>query len=357
MFFFYSLFRWAILCLGWHRNVRSFSPDELGHMSLNTNVYSTLNLNSSAGKTSRPNVTNTDRNITSNNLARFLAWGLPAFQTAAVIVARLVDADELLGKFLCVCLAARKSKNIFLGACYVGNQSDKGLQILVATPLFCYWIFGSMNLASGYLVYRRNKDILRNTNSASIKQLLQTKCCISGIFLFVYCLPFALLLLAVIYEFANIDVWINESPYSQAPIWPFLTRAFMEMLLGIICSISILGPKIPSLYKYQISAAPAKIQEPSVRVVQKSNDQKPSRVTTKSCSNSSYHTVNELKYTAIRSKKHGQYKISTSQTTHNSSSRGIVSQGHLHLKMNTLSKACAGHNGNTLRHLGDETIL
>lgn len=41
---------------------------------------------------------NVNLTIMQSNLASFIAWGLPAFQTAAVIVARLVDADELIGK-------------------------------------------------------------------------------------------------------------------------------------------------------------------------------------------------------------------------------------------------------------------
>lgn len=32
-------------------------------------------------------------------LAKFTAWGIPALQTVAVLVARFVDADELLGEF------------------------------------------------------------------------------------------------------------------------------------------------------------------------------------------------------------------------------------------------------------------
>lgn len=92
------LSRWAILCLGWHRNVRRVSPDSLGHVTLGMNSYPTFNSNNGITKGSRTNSGKTENNITTSNLARFLAWGLPAFQTAAVIVARLVDADELLGK-------------------------------------------------------------------------------------------------------------------------------------------------------------------------------------------------------------------------------------------------------------------
>lgn len=74
------------------------SPDSLGHVTLGLNSYPTFNSNSGITKGPRSNSGNIENSITSSNLARFLAWGLPAFQTAAVIVARLVDADELLGK-------------------------------------------------------------------------------------------------------------------------------------------------------------------------------------------------------------------------------------------------------------------
>ncbi|XP_012162964.1 frizzled-4 [Ceratitis capitata] len=243
-FFMASCAWWAILCLTWHRDVRRIDPEDLECFSTESSTTFT-NLNNSTAR--RGHLTNNNKrdenlSIMQSNLASFMAWGLPAFQTAAVIVARLVDADEL------------------IGSCFVGNQSDKGLQILVATPLFCYWIFGSMNLGSGYLVYRRYKAILKSTSSPMMKQHFRTKCPSYdfGTFLFIYCVPCALLLISVIYEFANIDIWLNIPPYLVAtegfttPMWPFLTRAFMEILLGIICFAWLLGPKISMMYKQQL---------------------------------------------------------------------------------------------------------
>ncbi|XP_017484612.1 PREDICTED: frizzled-4 [Rhagoletis zephyria] len=236
-FFMASCAWWAILCLTWHRDVRRINPDELENYSIDNSATWV--------RKSRPaNIEKRNENlaIMESNFASFAAWGLPAFQTAAVIVARLVDADEL------------------LGACFVGNQSDKGLQILVATPLFCYWIFGTMNLGSGYLVYRRYKSILKNMSTHIIKQQLETKCPSYdfGKFLFIYCIPCALLLFAAIYEFANIDIWLNIPAYLVAsegfttPMWPFLTKAFMEITLGIICFAWFLGPRISVIYKQQV---------------------------------------------------------------------------------------------------------
>lgn len=117
-----------------------------------------------------------------------------------------------------------------------------------------------MNLGSGYLVYRRYRSILKNMSSRSMKQQLETKCPSYdlGTFLFIYCIPCALLLFSVIYEFANIDIWLNIPPYLVAskgfttPMWPFLTKAFMEITLGIICFAWFLGPRISAIYKQQL---------------------------------------------------------------------------------------------------------
>ncbi|XP_075155586.1 frizzled 4 [Haematobia irritans] len=274
---------WAILCLGWHRDVRRNSQDTINSLNAG-DVYNNVNTSSVTMKSYRgKNVYKTNGNITTSNLAKFMAWGLPAFQTAAVIVARIIDADEL------------------LGTCFVGNQSEKGLQILVATPLFCYWIFGSMNLASGYLVHRRNKEIVHTTDSL----MLQNKCNISGSFLIMYCLPFATLLMAVIYEFANIDVWINLSPYiasrkpfivyRETPMWPFMTKTFMELLLPIICSAWILVPKVLSIYKNRVpkfsKSKTSSIKTPSVQAQSYVGNSLQS--TSKSYSTVSYQSVRQ----------------------------------------------------------------
>lgn len=95
---FFFTCRWAVLCLGWHRDVRRNSPELMTHMSIGGNSCITANTSNGTLKTYRTYLYKTDNSITSSNLARFLAWGLPAFQTVAVIVARIIDADELLGK-------------------------------------------------------------------------------------------------------------------------------------------------------------------------------------------------------------------------------------------------------------------
>ncbi|KAM8719534.1 hypothetical protein ACLKA7_005725 [Drosophila subpalustris] len=270
---------WAILCLGWHRDIRRNSPDTKGHIALPAKRHG-------AGGGAGINSGNTaQQDLARNNFVCFVAWGLPAFQTAAVIAMRLVDADEL------------------LGACFVGNQSDKALQVLVATPIFCYWIFGSMNLISGYLVHCRNKEILRNSNALSLQQQLQLSAHSSsgiGIFLFLYGTACALLLLAVIYEFANIDVWLSarRNAANATPLWPYLMRAFMELMLGICCYAWLLGPSISSMYKRQLTTRPLKQTALGAAVEQRSHPQQidaqsSSRGSHLACSSTvvSYHSV------------------------------------------------------------------
>lgn len=69
--------RWAILCLKWHFTVRLARND--------------------AALTDPPGDKNKGEAYSS--LTQLAAWGLPALQTVAVLVARLVDADELLGNY------------------------------------------------------------------------------------------------------------------------------------------------------------------------------------------------------------------------------------------------------------------
>ncbi|KAM7350585.1 frizzled 4 isoform 3-T3 [Cochliomyia hominivorax] len=104
---------WAVLCLGWHRDVRRVSPDSLGHITLGSSVYPTLSTVTSISKITRNNSAKLEKNITSSNFARFFAWGLPAFQTAAAIVARLVDADELLGIICYACILGPKISSMY----------------------------------------------------------------------------------------------------------------------------------------------------------------------------------------------------------------------------------------------------
>lgn len=91
IYFLLCISRWAILCLKWHFTVRLARND--------------------AALTDPPGDKNKGEAYSS--LTQLAAWGLPALQTVAVLVARLVDADELLGNydeccFLYVCFASLK---------------------------------------------------------------------------------------------------------------------------------------------------------------------------------------------------------------------------------------------------------
>ncbi|XP_061389974.1 frizzled-4 [Musca vetustissima] len=327
---------WAILSLGWHRDVRRNSPDTINQISLDGNAYTNHNGGNSKMKTYRANSNKADDSIITSNLARFLAWGLPAFQTAAVIVARIIDADEL------------------LGACFVGNQSDKGLQILVATPLFCYWIFGSMNLASGFLVHRRNKDIANESNSTHLRLLIQYKYSISGSFLFMYCVPCVLLLLAVIYEFANIDVWLSLSNINEAtPMWPFMTRAFMELLLAIIAFSWILVPKLSLMYKgHMIKSNKTKIVGvPPIHNSIHTTNNISCRSSGKTYSTVSYQSVRQSKNT---NQQHQSSAILLKHPPYSSIGRGkSIQKSSVHTPINSPVKKTS----HAFQLFNDETIL
>ncbi|XP_055684161.1 frizzled-4-like [Lutzomyia longipalpis] len=199
---------WAILCFYWHLAVRRTRMENLterpGQLKFRTDSYSSL--------------------------TQLTAWGVPALQTVAVLVSRYVDADEL------------------LGACYVGNQSDRALRLLVAMPLFCCWCSGSVNLFVGYLMRRRKPEIPPLRPMPEHMDGM-------GRFLFVYCIPSGLLMIAVFYEFANRDLWLNVQPSMEpaaaikAPMWPFMMKAFMELLLGVLASAWALGPRAVTMWK------------------------------------------------------------------------------------------------------------
>lgn len=144
------------------------------------------------------------------------------------------------------------------GSCFVGNQSDKALRLLVAMPLFCFWIFGSVNLFVGYLLRPQqcgSQPVAMKKGQRS-NYLTEESMDGMGTFLFSYCVPSALLMISVFYEFANRDLWLNvpqpsSEPVSavKAPMSPFMMRAFMELLLGVIASAWALGPRAINFWK------------------------------------------------------------------------------------------------------------
>lgn len=139
----------------------------------------------------------------------------------------------------------------------MGNQSDKALRLLVAMPLFCYWIIGSVNLFIGYLLRPQqfcgsSPQVKKGGNQRQLPEPMDGM----GTFLFTYCVPSALLMISVFYEFANRDLWLNLPQPSlepasavKAPMWPFMMRAFMELLLGVIASAWALGPRAITFWR------------------------------------------------------------------------------------------------------------
>ena len=82
------------MCLKWHFAVRRSRCDPMADIS---SVHSA---SATGGVTSNDKNKVVSKPIESyNSLTQLAAWGLPAIQTVAVLVARLVDADELLGKY------------------------------------------------------------------------------------------------------------------------------------------------------------------------------------------------------------------------------------------------------------------
>lgn len=139
-------------------------------------------------------------------------------------------------------------------------------------PLFCYWIFGSVNLFAGYLVQRRDRHhhshhphpaLASTTTATSVAASPASNSTTTiggmGVFLFIYSIPCAALMVAVFYEFANRDIWLNEPPPAaaggvraaavKAAMWPFLLRAFMELLVGVLASSWVLGPRVSTVWR------------------------------------------------------------------------------------------------------------
>lgn len=81
----------------WHRGIRRTRID----FNEPTIIGSTNGIGNSKANNGSVAITNKKVNTECfSNLAQLAAWGLPAVQTVAVLIARVVDADELLGKSL-----------------------------------------------------------------------------------------------------------------------------------------------------------------------------------------------------------------------------------------------------------------
>jgi hypothetical protein len=119
--------------------------------------------------------------------------------------------------------------------CYVGNQSDKALLLLVAIPSLSFWMISCGYLLTGYL---RKKSLKNLKIPAHINGL--------GTFLMIYNVPSALLLLSMFYQFGNRENWLIllDSTYQgsqTAPLWLYISHSFLELLLGVLASSWAIG--------------------------------------------------------------------------------------------------------------------
>uniref|UniRef100_A0A182F5Q8 Frizzled/Smoothened 7TM domain-containing protein n=1 Tax=Anopheles albimanus TaxID=7167 RepID=A0A182F5Q8_ANOAL len=131
-------------------------------------------------------------------------------------------------------------------SCFIGNQSDRALLTFVIVPLLTSWVIGSGYLFTAYLRKR--------SAAASLVHALPVHIHGMGKFLFIYTVPTAALLMLMFYEYACRENWL-QLPHpslepalpARAPLWPFLLRAFIELLVGVLASAWAVGPRIVGL--------------------------------------------------------------------------------------------------------------
>lgn len=113
-------------------------------------------------------------------------------------------------------------------------------------------MIGSGYLFTAYLRRRSAAPALANNIPVHLKGM--------GTFLFIYCIPSGLLLVLLIFEFASRENWLNLPQPSlkpesaiKAPVWPFILRAFTELLIGVLASAWAVGPRIAGLCKNKLN--------------------------------------------------------------------------------------------------------
>lgn len=96
-----------------------------------------------------------------------------------------------------------------------------------------------------------------------------------GSFLFIIACCLALLMIAVFYEFANIDIWLHQpqshsesSNSRKVPMWSFMLRTYMELLAGVISCGWTLGPRFANLWKNRFCSRPVEQKLPTVNYPQ-----------------------------------------------------------------------------------------
>lgn len=233
-----------------------------------------------------------------NTFFQICAFGLPAIQTVVVLVSRLVDADEL------------------IGTCYVGNQSDKALLLLVASPNLLYWMISCGYLLTGYL----RKKSLKNVKIPPWHSGL-------GTFLMIYNVPSAILLLSMFYQFGNRENWtiLMDNGSQKAPLWLYIFHPFCEIFTGVLASAWAIGPRIIYLFKGNVKQpiaskppTPIKYQQNSYNSASYQTICPPNSIAMSSMVSSSmvsFGTVNKMqkrKYSYTQPSLHSSRRMRTS---------------------------------------------
>ncbi|XP_003740054.1 frizzled-4 [Galendromus occidentalis] len=139
------------------------------------------------------------------------AWLLPALMTAAILIMRAVDAEEL------------------TGVCYVGNQNRDTLLAFVILPHIACLCLGAAFLVSGALKNYRHR------NRKPYKEMPEDSGSRTWIFAILYFIPACGVLGVNIYEYLNRDSWtLNQSVRSAGPyVECFSFKFFMSVIVGI----------------------------------------------------------------------------------------------------------------------------
>lgn len=193
------------------------------------------------------------------------AWGLPALKTIAILVMRLIDADEL------------------TGTCYVGQQSDTALMWFVIVPSAIYLSIGALFLVLGVIGHLKKSDSIptrvRHESCHSIGQsngqhllshnhrcggshsgsftgshlvdkhdIIITRI---GIFALFYIIPSSCVLGANLYEYISRDSWYSvQTPLNSIIDRPnveiFTLKIFMSLVIGIKTGLWIWSSKAPA---------------------------------------------------------------------------------------------------------------
>ncbi|XP_064488583.1 frizzled-4-like [Ornithodoros turicata] len=164
------------------------------------------------------------------------AWVLPAVQTIAILVMRVVDADEL------------------TGTCFVGTQNTDTLLGFVIVPSSVYLVLGSFFLIWGLVA------MLKSRKAVTAQHLPLTPAPVSvipktdkvelfmfrmGIFAVLYMVPAACVLASNIYEFSFRESWLAAGSAFRPNVEVFTLKIFMSLVVGITSGLWTWSGKAP----------------------------------------------------------------------------------------------------------------